>query len=519
MKRSDQIKDSIKNLEGYIFEKFVYELFSRELYPGLIPTSRSGDLGEDARTEQSTVFLHQGKKLSLAVSKESGWGKVKKDCNRCLETKREIDILIFVTAGNPQTSTIEDWEKKVNNKYPWDLEVRTVDFIAPFANHPKYEDIVDDYLNIPPKGGDYLQQILGAFEKETTSTKRNISVHIPGIEFPIERDELKRIEDQLELGKSVLLTGEAGSGKSGIAHQLSNTTTKFVVFLDARRLANAKNVADLKNHFGLKGSLNYAIIKIAKTHGCRLIIDQLDNGIGLPISDLLVDLIMGVFNQRDLEITLISRKRETHEIKFLEKLLVKEEFVELKCNLLPPDTVKTVFTELGIKSPGKDLIKLGMNILNLEIICRIIQNNTHFNLDRLSSEIELWETYIETIKEREGQLGEKILSEAIKLSKQGSTHDDRTFVLDYHKTPEQKRLESWRIIIPDYGLTYHFYHEKLQEYLLAYDATQRGISQQEVIDEIGDSFRTRNILILIREIYTRHSPTKVPKYLREIWNV
>ena len=42
-----------------------------------------------------------------------------------------------------------------------------------------------------------------------------------GIPEPLSRTETKRVEEQLQLGNPVVLTGEAGTGKSGIGVETS----------------------------------------------------------------------------------------------------------------------------------------------------------------------------------------------------------------------------------------------------------------------------------------------------------
>ena len=133
--------------------------------------------------------------------------------------------------------------------------------------------------------------------------------------------------------------------------------------------------------------------------------------------------------------------------------------------------------------------------------------------------LDLWEEYIEVIREREGNQGDAIIGEAIKLSSIGIRAVDRTFTKDASKSYELQRLESWNIIVRDYGRVYRFYHEKLQDYLYAFDATERGLSRRDVINELGDTHRTRNIYLLIQDIYHRNNPSRLPQYLREAWNV
>jgi len=516
--RIDHIRSALKELPGSKFESFVRILLRRKLYPGLNTTSPSYDLGEDARTETTTLQLNDGRYYTVFVSKTATITKLKGDCRRSKETNRKIEIVVFAIGGNPREDTIENWKKEIRKDFGWELVVHPLEYIVEIASEPKFESLVDDFLHVPPIGGDFLQDIEKQFEKATNRAIRNISITIPGIDVSIEREEIKRIEDQIRLGRSVLLTGEAGSGKSGIAYQLTTNTNKPVLFLDARSLGHIKNDTELRNHIGLSGSIEDGILRLASAKRCRVIIDQLDNSIGLPVSDLLINLALDIIHQEGVEIIIVSRKREAHEIRFLNKL-TNSGFEELNSNPLNFETVKNVLRELGVNSPNVNIMDIGKNLLNLEVIGRIIQSNSNFNMNDLSDEIELWEAYVNAIQEREGDSGEQIISEAIFLAKQGLLQENRSFNLDHARSFEQQRLESWKIIIRDHRRVFRFYHEKFQDFLYAFDAFNRGINKQEIIEELGDLHRTRSVLIIVQEMYHRHNPTQVPEYLRDAWNV
>src|SRR3990172_8326022 len=95
--REDNIRNAIVNMPSDIFDRFARELVRRELYPGLNPTSESYDLGEDARTEFSTVFVHGGNRISLAISKTTSLSKISADCNTIKANKRPVDVVVYVT--------------------------------------------------------------------------------------------------------------------------------------------------------------------------------------------------------------------------------------------------------------------------------------------------------------------------------------------------------------------------------------------------------------------------------------
>ena len=110
--RVDDIKRAIEDLPSEKLEALAVELVGRSRYPDLLPTSHSHDLGEDARTSHLAHFVSGSKYVSLAVSKTATTGKIINDCDRCRETNRRIDMLVFVTSGNPTTGTQENWREK-----------------------------------------------------------------------------------------------------------------------------------------------------------------------------------------------------------------------------------------------------------------------------------------------------------------------------------------------------------------------------------------------------------------------
>ena len=67
--RIDQIRLALRELPGSSFESFARILLRMKLYPGINTTSPSYDLGEDARTEISTLQLNDGKYYSVFASK------------------------------------------------------------------------------------------------------------------------------------------------------------------------------------------------------------------------------------------------------------------------------------------------------------------------------------------------------------------------------------------------------------------------------------------------------------------
>ncbi len=131
------------------------------------------------------------------------------------------------------------------------------------------------------------------FKELTERAIRQAKINITGLQDSFRRDEVFNVEDQVKLGIPVVLTGESGTGKTGIARMLAEGAMedgKTVLLLDARRFRKVQDEQEFRRRFRTEESLRSIIARKGNERGFRLIIDQLDNVIGLPVSYLLVEL-------------------------------------------------------------------------------------------------------------------------------------------------------------------------------------------------------------------------------------
>ena len=348
-----------------------------------------------------------------------------------------------------------------------------------------------------------------AFKIETQHARRQIKKTIPGLENPLPRSEIEWLEEQLQNSVPVLFTGNAGTGKSGIADILAETAFKAekgILFIDARRTAFIQNVTQLRDHLGLSVPLVSAIEDVAERRRCRVIIEQLDSSIGFEAARVLVDLAVVCCRIKGVEIIVVSRKREANEEALLQPL-TSEGFQEHTSYPLGPNDAERVLEQLGISSPSVDLVKLGCNLLNLELIGKVKQEKPDYDFSQAMSDVDLWEQYLETIVERDlmlrnPQAARQVIAEAMQLAKLGLNSEDRTFTLDYDMPLQQSRLISWDMILCEVGRKYRFRHEKLQDYLYARDAAERALMPKDVAGEINP-FRTANVIRWMDKIYRR----------------
>jgi hypothetical protein len=523
--REDEIRIAIVNLEPGLFERFARELLSRNLYPGLNPTSQTHDFGEDARTEPSTIFLHSGLWISLNISKEGTWVKVERDCKRCRETERKIDILVFVTSQKPRTDTIEEWKIKVKGLYGWDLEVHTIEFLAPFANRPQYEDLVYDYLHIPPHGGDLITNIDREFKSITNRNLDQIKVKISTINLTISRDEVERIEDFISDSKPVLLYGEPGSGKSGIASILvenARMAGKIPLLIDARQVADIRSETDLRKYLALNGAVFDALDRLGNhKNGCRLIIDQLDSLAGLRSANVLVDLACESSHSIHTETIVILRNREGHENDLFDRF-TKEGFQELKSHPISEEKVIEVFKQLKISDNSHKLIELGQNLLNLELI-GVLSSRANVDFETIMSDLDLWEQYFKNLLDHEtittGRIeAQKIISEAVKLARVGLNNENGYVEIPVEISYYVNRLISWGIIFPIEGQIYRFQHEEMQSYCYAVDATNRNLPVSTVLKDINP-YKTKSIIQWMLKIYEKKDSIFLSTFIKDVFNV
>lgn len=393
-------------------------------------------------------------------------------------------------------------------------------------NHNVLQKFYSDWLHTFGNlvGSDSLLTIETQFTRHSNRNLERIETKIPGIADPIPREEVGWIKDQLSENKPVLLVGEAGTGKSGIASFLSsdaNDEGMVNLLIDARSIANITNETQLRDHFGLTSSLLLAIKHTGSHKGCRLVIDQLDNIAGLPSETLLIELAIDCSQFEGLEVAVISRLRESHEQRLLERL-TNNDFVQLTSHPLSENKAIDALGFLGIIAPPKSLVSLGCNLLNLRIIGKIKEQDPEFDFSTLLDEVLLWDNYVQILLVQEEignqpQSAEQILAEAVRLAKEGLNNEDRSFCLDFPLKPQQKRLISGGIIECSARVC-SFYHEKFQDYLYAWDATQRHLMPSMVLEDIN-AHRTRNVLSWMAKIYARRDSELHKKFLKEALNV
>jgi hypothetical protein len=524
--REDNIRAAIQNMDGNAFERFAFRILYEELYPGLNPTSETYDFGEDARTEWTTLFQHHGRWVSVSASKTGTLDKLKEDCQTAKGKGRHIDSIVFATAVKLRRDVEEKWKKEIKNEFGWDLEVRNIHYFAPVAAADRHASLVDDYLQIPPPGGDFLNNIENEFGRLTTQALGSAVVGIARLAEPLARNEVSFIEDQLRAGKQVLLTGEAGTGKSGIGVLLARATQargQCVLLIDARRLGHVVSENDFRKYFNLNGPVEDAVARVARKRGCLVIIDQFDNAVRTPSAQFLTRFALACYQIENTETVIISRKVEYYEKESLEELK-RPDAVELTSHQLTEVRVAGVLEDLGVQNPPRDLVAVCQNLLNLSLVATIKDERPDYDFSATLNEVDLWEAFIEALAREEGagvrpDFGDIVVDEAVRLAGEALRSGDRSVVLERTHPPEQRRLDSWQVVVREEEHIYRFRHQRMLDFLVAKGAVSVGTLPSELLKEF-DKYRLRGVFVWMDKLYARRPDSKRrAKFLKELFTL
>jgi hypothetical protein len=367
-----------------------------------------------------------------------------------------------------------------------------------------------------------IQTIIDNFSRIASRNLRRIQTTVPGMKEPFIRNEIALVEEQLLQGRPIILTGDAGTGKSGIAAivaQNARRMGKAMLLIDAREIGNAHTEKEIKNYLDLNETLNSALKRVSHVKGCRVVIDQLDNIAGIQSAQFIVELIQEIVKEIDgVELLVVCRNKESHEQDLLRGLL-SSGLTEIICNEITQEQVSDILTLIGINNYSSEVLDFGKNLLNLELMGQIHVQQPDFDFSALTDVVYLWEKYIDIWRVREGRdIGEDMFRYAVDLSKLGLNHPDGMFERELPAPISLQRLVSWGIISHVDGRMCRFRHEKFQDYIYARDAADRLLLPQGILNEIPDH-KSRNVFRWVESIYSFRKSSMRLKFFEEAFNV
>lgn len=363
------------------------------------------------------------------------------------------------------------------------------------------------------------------FRHATEESIRYDSFEIPGPIGQIELGEAEEIEQALVQGINVVLAGEAGTGKSGIANELALSARqqdKWVLLLDARNYDGVRDKADLQQKLNLDSSVANSIAKFSqytdniKPLGLRVIIEQFDNVADSQAGKVFANLAIECATLDTVETVVVTRN-EGKAGDYVQKLC-QQEFKLITCKPLPADAVGTLLRKIDIHDPNQELLSLGSNLLHLSLISQLKDKQPDFDFSTPFTQVGLWKSYIEAFKisETDEEQTSQLIQDAMNVARESLNSSDSRFPIQ--RTHEYDRLISWQIIIPTkWARKYRFRHQQLQTFLYALDAFERGIMPNEIVEEI-DRYSSHDIFLWLEKLHHEENFSRLPNnYYKQLF--
>lgn len=307
----------------------------------------------------------------------------------------------------------------------------------------------------------------------------------------IARDETKIILDKfgtMEEKHAILISGEAGVGKSGVLLQVVESLRKqgkpLLVFR-VDRLEPTLLPDEVGKQFGLPASPANVLKAIAGGRECLLIIDQLDSvsetsGRNPEFFDCIHEIIEQALNYPEMSILLACRKFDLDNDHRFRSLIGKQGFVTVQIRHLPHETIKQFIKNdlcLDINRLNKKQMDLLSIPLHLSLLAEISQDSDIDSIDFETTKDlydKFWERKQRLLHQRLGD-SSRWVDVIFSLSNHMSQHQALiapASILDrYGVLPEA--MASEHILLKD-GTKYAFFHQGFFDYAFARNFCAQG---------------------------------------------
>ena len=336
----------------------------------------------------------------------------------------------------------------------------------------------------------------------------------PVIEYigVIERQEIGQIQQKWHSSSNaIILIGEAGTGKSGIALRLGQslandgTPTLFIKATDLP--SNQDPTISIQNRMPLKSKLLDSIASLCKERECLIIVDQLDSVAGTELGKNLVSFIKALVALPNVQILVVSRTYEFQHDPDLSSL----KFQIVESGQLTTAQATSCLSQIGIDSPSPILVDLARNLLNLSIVAEVTMTTRHANLD-ISDDINLWKQYYLTIHQREG---EEIADYVLSLAQEVTISGEKTFTISFPKSEFRRKLLSQGILVEAPGRRFAFRHEVLQDFLCAYSLLPEKLDFVGIVSRLGQDI-PRGLISWLQKLYHIEFPAEEARFIDDI---
>ena len=370
--------------------------------------------------------------------------------------------------------------------------------------------IIDDYYT-EEDIDDWLKSI-----KQLSRTQLEFAHSLKLLEIPIlgtlERPEFNLIKQFIEEQNNIVITGEPGSGKSGLIINVSDELIEKNVSILCYRLSSLEKndniISLLEKYLGIETPLIKVIAKILEQNKqFFIILDQLDSVGGSPLSQSIVTMINLLRNLQGIKLLIVCRSFDLEYWDEIRNL----NFIKFICKPINDELVRNFLVKMGITENLENLLELATNFLNLKIIAEL--KSLKIDLNSITGELSLWEKYCDTIKEREGR---EAFAKALQIARETLLKGERDFFLEPIYKDNLTKLLSREVLIQLEGERLSFKHEQLQDFLYTWDCFNKNYTFDDVLEEINENI-ARKILFWLVQLYHLKKPEMEIKLLESVF--
>jgi len=375
----------------------------------------------------------------------------------------------------------------------------------------KMKKIIDDYY-IEEDIDDWLKSI-----EQLSRTQLEFAHSLKLLEIPIlgtlERPEFNLIKQFIKEQNNIVITGEPGSGKSGLIINMSEELIKKNVSILCYRLSSLEKndniISLLEKYLGIETPLIKVIAKILEQNKqFFIILDQLDSVGGSPLSQSIVTMINLLRNLQGIKLLIVCRSFDLEYWDEIRNL----NFIEFICKPINDELVRNFLIKMGITENFENLLELATNFLNLKIIAEL--KSLNIDLNSITGELSLWGKFCDTIKEREGR---EAFASALQIARETLLNGERDFYLEPIYKDNLTKLLSREVLIQLEGERLSFKHEQLQDFLYTWDCFNRNYNSDDVLKEINENI-ARKIIFWLVQLYHMKKPKMEIKLLESVFN-
>ena len=378
------------------------------------------------------------------------------------------------------------------------------EFIRLVSNSNKFGHIIDNnYLEIFFKENNILRRDLSNDKKDFHNIyKLNYmfknSLNLIN-ETYIERNEFETVKKYINDGKSVIIHGKAGFGKSGIMHNLTKYLDQNEILYLAIKLDKyipEYNIANWSLKLGFNIDVTYLLDKFSNDNKCVLILDQLDalrwtnihNRTAIDVCNSIINEIENInkFRKEKISIVFACRTFDYENDASIKKLFANEDWKKVQVGLLSEHNVANIIGKkyYNYSSKLKELLRVPNNLF---IWTKLNENNSLNNVHTTGNLISRWWSDIEDDARNNGINNECLINARDKIIQNMNDHN-RIYAISKILNIDSQIINylcSKQFLISMDGKL-SFPHQSIYDYYVVLKMIENYESGKKIIDLVGD---------------------------------